>query len=365
MQGDRQPHRAPRVVAPTFVTLALASLASLAGCAAPDAPSYDPWDIDAVGAVAPGSAPAFETALFDGYIALARQERDEGDWRDTRRFLDQARGLARGETVPPLALDERPLSDARRAALAPARAQLMAARSGGAMSLAPNALARAQAAFECWFQEAEEDRMPVQRAHLEACRTAFEEQLASVDETLGQDSVVLLPDPDGGIGAAEVRGAADQEPVRLDQPGAGSLVTRDDRAPRTIAVRDHDQQVLFGEALDAQPLPPRRFTLPRFALGTATLPPDSADAMAAIAADAARRPTFDLVIIGYADTVGGETFNHRLGMRRAAQVRDGLLAAGLAPTRVILETQGETALAVETGDNVAEALNRRVSVTVR
>lgn len=362
MQGDRRPHRAPHVVAATVVAL---SLASLAGCAAPDAPSYDPWNIEAVEAVAPGSAPAFETALFDGYIALARQEQAEGDWRDTRRFLDQARSLARGETVPPLALEERPLSDARRAELAPARAQLMAARGSGAMSLAPSALARAQAAFECWFQEAEEDRMPVQRAHLEACRTAFEEQMASVDETLGQDSVVLLPDPDGGVGSAEVRGAADHEPVRLDRPGAGSLVTRDDRVPQTVAVRDQDQQVLFGEALDAQPLPPRRFALPRFALGTATLPPDSADVIAAIAADAARRPTFDLIIVGFADTVGGEAFNRRLGMRRAAQVRDALLAAGLAPARVDLETQGETALAVETGDNVAEALNRRVSVTVR
>lgn len=360
-------HRMFHLVARAAAAACVVSvLAGLSGCAAPGDPSHDPWDVAAVAAEAPVSAPAFEQALLQTYLALARQERAEGDWSDTRYFLDQARRLVRGEAAQPTTLDARSLSDARRANVAPARARLIAARRSGAMSLAPQALARAQGAFECWFQEAEEDRMPAQRPDLEACRTAFAEQMAVVDEDLGREAVVLLPNPDGSVGTAEVRGGPGKRAaVTLESAGAGTLVGKGVEAARAISVRGRDRQALFGQALDAQPLPPERFPLPRFALGATALPAGSDAVASAIMADAARRKTFDLVIVGYADTVGGTGLNRALGLRRAARVRDHLLAAGLDPAHVILTSEGETRLAVETGDNVAEAMHRRVVVTVR
>lgn len=68
-------------------------------------------------------------------------------------------------------------------------------------------------------------------------------------------------------------------------------------------------------------------------------------------------------IEGHTDTVGATAMNQALSERRAATVRDVLVARyGLAPARLEAVGLGETQLLVPTPDGRAEARNRRVQV---
>ncbi len=75
----------------------------------------------------------------------------------------------------------------------------------------------------------------------------------------------------------------------------------------------------------------------------------------------------EMEIVGYTDTVGSETDNDALSLRRAEAVRKLLVAAGFELTddncRVI--GRGERGLAKRTADEVDEPANRRVVVVIR
>ena len=102
-----------------------------------------------------------------------------------------------------------------------------------------------------------------------------------------------------------------------------------------------------------------------FATGSAALTPQ-AEALVASLARALATP--DLTrsrfrIEGHTDTVGATAMNQSLSERRAATVRDLLVARyGLAPARLEAVGLGETQLLVPTPDGRAEARNRRVQV---
>jgi len=348
--------------------LPLIATSGLTACSAMDPKFHDPWDVAAVAEQGPPEGPVYERGLFDALVELAGMEYREGDWRDVRQLLDQARQLLAGITPEPTALDARSLTESWQQELAPARDRLMVARNGGARTLAPQALARAHGAFECWIQEAEEDRIELQGKDLFDCRDAYFAAMAEVEQGMGSDAIVLLPNEDGSVGQVVLRpsgSGAGSEGLTLDTAGAGGALSVKGAPPRSLNFRPEDTRTLFGDALDAQPIPPRDFALPNFAAGSTRLPPESTTILEDIMADAEKRPAFDLVIVGYTDTVSTVGVNRRLGLRRAAQVRDRLLAAGLKPARVILDTRGEDMLAVETRNEQAEALNRRVVVTVR
>lgn len=348
------------------LVLPLIAVSGLTACSGTGAPSHDPWDVAAVAAYEPLEAPVYERDLFAAFVDLADVESREGDWRDVRQFLDQARHLLAGTTPEPTALEARSLTEDWGLELEPARDRLMAARLGGARTLAPAALARAHAAYECWIQEAEENRMELQGQDLFDCRDAYFEAMAEVDEGMGSDAVVLLPNEDGTVGQAVFRPAGSMSGgLTLESAGAGGALPGAGEAPRSLTFRPEDTRTLFGNALDAQPVPPSYFTVANFAPGSARLPPGSAAVLDDIIADAEQRSAFDLVIVGYADTVGTVGVNRRLGQRRANQVRDSLRAAGLEPERIIVNTGGEEILAVQTANEEPEARNRRVFVTVR
>ncbi|CAK0752684.1 putative OmpA-like domain-containing protein [uncultured Gammaproteobacteria bacterium] len=62
--------------------------------------------------------------------------------------------------------------------------------------------------------------------------------------------------------------------------------------------------------------------------------------------------------IGWADTRGRADANQRLSERRAAVVRDGLIASGIPADALSTEARGETHLPIHTGDSTAEFRNR-------
>jgi hypothetical protein len=101
-----------------------------------------------------------------------------------------------------------------------------------------------------------------------------------------------------------------------------------------------------------------------FALGSASLDQAARDTVAQAAASFKSGNATSLMLTGHADTTGSADFNQTLSERRAAAVRDELVAQGISPSAISYDAVGENSLVVPTGDNVADQANRVVTVSL-
>jgi len=326
---------------------------------------HDPWNVDAVVVQGPvrGDDTYHET-MFDVFVGLARDRESVLDWRGVEFYLDKAKRMLKGELPDPTVVYKPTLMMMFEAPLEAARARFLEARDGGGRSLAPDALAQAHGFLDCWIREAMENHVGVELPQQMECRMSFDWAMLEVEHTMSGDSVVLLPDPDGVVGALVMRSREGRGDLTLTSAGAGGSLGAGGR-PRPVSFSEKDTETLFGDALAARPQPPRRFTLAGFQAGDALLPVGAGSVLSAIIGDARRRRAYDVQIVGFTDTVGDEATNARLGEQRAQAVRAALIGAGLDPRFLTIAGQGETLLAVDTDDNVEEERNRRVVVTVR
>lgn len=130
---------------------------------------------------ATASGPFF-TTLREAYLGYARYEFERmRDFRDAAFFAGRAAMAARGEMPEPQAVGDRAIPVAAQADLGSAWARLTAVLQGGGPEKAPEATARALAAYECWLEQQEEDFQPEDIA---ACRRTFEENIALAQQAL-------------------------------------------------------------------------------------------------------------------------------------------------------------------------------------
>jgi outer membrane protein OmpA-like peptidoglycan-associated protein len=99
-----------------------------------------------------------------------------------------------------------------------------------------------------------------------------------------------------------------------------------------------------------------------FALDSATISADANNVLNQIARAAQDQPNSTLVVEGHTDTSGSPSHNQELSDARARAVADELAREGVARTRIRSEGLGERDLAVQTGESVREARNRRVVI---
>ncbi|WP_413206534.1 OmpA family protein [Rhodospirillum sp. A1_3_36] len=144
------------------VLMSVAAAGLLSACA-------DVWNYEEVGSMN-NMGTAFDAALQEDYVALAAHERGYGDWDSTAYYTQKAKAAAMGETPAPTAIEERDLG-AYTDELTGARADLMAVLEAGAPAANPDMAAMAQSSFDCWAEEAEEDRQPT---HIAECKQNFE-----------------------------------------------------------------------------------------------------------------------------------------------------------------------------------------------
>ncbi len=174
------------------------------------------------------------------------------------------------------------------------------------------------------------------------------------------ERVVLLPEADGRPTAVVVRDA--QGETLLDQPFAA--VKRRAGSSSVYQSSAAEVEEKFGAALAAQPPRPKSFTL-YFAAGAETLTPESAAELAAIKREITGRPASEVMVIGHTDSVGSLEANDALSLKRAAVVREILIAAGVPAEKIEIAGRGERELLLKSGDEVAEPKNRRVEISVR
>lgn len=249
----------------------------------------------------------FSNSLYGEYVRLSQVEYDEGDYRDSDYFARRAINAAANEPPQPEAISSRRLPADKAAELTAARERLMAQLDAGAREKMPAEAAAAQAMFDCWMQEQEENFQP---EDIERCRGGLTARLEVVEAG-------LRPPP----------AAAAQEPAPAPEPVI------------------------------------QRFAV-FFPFDSAELTPQSVG-MVREAIDAAKQVDGAKVrLVGNTDTMGPQRYNLGLSERRIESVLDVMKQGGLPTTDIDLMALGKTNLPVPTPDNVPEQRNRRVEIVI-
>lgn len=254
---------------------------------------------------------AFSQALSREYLVLANFEADEMvDWRDAQRFTRKGLRAAMGEMVPPEDFMNWRIPDAHQATLAAARARLMAALGAGAPEAAPDNAAQAQAHFDCWVEQQEENW---QTTHIASCRAGFELAMGSLEKVLA----------DRGDPAPVMRQFAELKGTE---------------APPVFQLRfGFDSYLLDDEGREA-------------VSRAAALILESGD---------------NLTITGHADRAGSEGYNWTLSLQRATAVQSALIEKGIDPGKIRVRAAGEGEPLVATPDGEREPKNRRAEIRIR
>jgi len=250
--------------------------------------------------------PEFNQALHKYYTETSSAEFAEGDYKDSDYFASKAIAAAKGEEVMPQEVGERKIPSDKVDVLTSARERLMAALNGGGRLKAPDDAGRAQAYYDCWLQEQEENFQP---KDIEFCRSEFFASLRNVEAAIAEK--VMAPPP----------------------------------APPPPAPEAAMFQVLFD--FDSSDIREDQ---------------QSAVQVAIWAAEAGAGRTVSLTC--HTDTSGAVDYNQALSVRRCNSVTGAMLEAGIDRSRIVSFPVGQTQPLVETGDGVVEQANRVVVITL-
>jgi outer membrane protein OmpA-like peptidoglycan-associated protein len=176
-------------------------------------------------------------------------------------------------------------------------------------------------------------------------------------------SLVLLPDDEGHQGAVAVL-EANGQPTEAVIGEGNSRTKLGDATPASKPLGDKGLKKQEAALLTDLPPQAKSFLL-YFDQGTVKLVPDSVSVLASLRAEIAGRSGPEVEVIGHTDTVGSEADNDKLSNQRADQVLNWLVEQGFDRSQMSAVGRGERDLKVATGDNVDNAVNRRVEVIVR
>lgn len=194
-------------------------------------------------------------------------------------------------------------------------------------------------------------------------RAAAASLLAALLAGCAGHAVVLVPDPDGRVGAAEVRTAAGSR--ALARAGDLTRTRGRDSVPSEVVTADPDWVAkTFSEALAIEVPPPESFTL-YFETGALEIRPDGSADLDAIAAAVRRRTAREVRISGHTDATGSDRLNEQLSRARAEHVKSLLVARGVDAQSITVAHHGKGNPAFPTPEGLAEPRNRRVVVIVR
>lgn len=279
--------------------LAAVAMVALAGCAG--------TKLSQAEKVTPQGT-AFDNELARGYLAQAKDEQSEGDYKGADYFAERAMTAANGQIVLPPEVKDRNLPQADQLYVLSAREELVEVLDGGARIRAPELAAAAQVAYECWIEELEEN---VQPDHIAACRDKL----------------------DGLIPA--LRNAIAKKEEKMAAP-----------AP-------------------AMPKPPKGAIYKvYFPTGGIKLDAAAKAVIAKAVAHAAKYKSPHVVISGYTDTIGSAKANLALSFKRARSVAIAMTLDGVSDKAMKFKGYGERYPDKRTPDGVAEAKNRRVEIQV-
>ncbi len=259
----------------------------------------------------------FNAELSRAYREFSVFESDEmHDWTDAAHFGEKALKSARGEPVGPEDLAQWRLPAHIAPTMTSERRRLVALLSKEVTRQSPAVAAKAQASFDCWVEQQEENW---QWDHIARCREGYFAATAHLERRLG----------------------------RIEAPLEAKPVV----------------PVVQAGRLFAKPALGKSYKL-LFDFDSATI--DSVDRLALEEIGDIYQSGAPVVITigGHADRAGPEPYNAKLSVRRAEAVRKLLLEQGIPIQMIVSRAFGENAPAVKTGNGVREPKNRRVEITI-
>jgi OOP family OmpA-OmpF porin len=163
---------------------ALGALSFVAACSS---------EIEQARTAQPTGGTPFTQALTREYKDLSAFEADEmKDWRDANYFAGKALAAAGGQTVAPQDPAERDLPQDVLPEIQSVRQRLLTALDGGARENKAEVAARAQARFDCWLEQQEEN---FQNDHISACRDELLAALAELEAKPAEPAPAPAPAP--------------------------------------------------------------------------------------------------------------------------------------------------------------------------
>lgn len=293
--------------------LILASVLVLGGCTAYESFS----EVNALNEAQAVGSP-FTQQLAAEYRDFSNTElKDMFDYPDALHFARKGLSAASGEVVMPEPVTDWNLRPEHVQELGDARARLVAAFDVGAREIEPALSAKAQAKYDCWIEGQEENW---QDGYTSVCKAGFFDAMKDLEARLSN----LKP------------------PAAVPAPVEPTTV--DESTP--MAIRDAMYLVFFD-------------------WNSARIGQGGESVLDAVAAEIRKRngEIARVNIVGHADTSGPNTYNRKLGLRRANAVKTALVKRGIAPESFMVDTRGEEELLVKTADNVREPANRRANIS--
>ena len=278
------------------------------------------------------SGTVFMNSLHQGYEALSQERTWATDLLDGEHFNHKARRAARRSSVMPDEIMDRELLEADIPDLSAALVRLRTAYDRGGRTIAPELAATAQVSFDCWIEAAEGTNPEIGfRTHsawrqkdVERCRGQFEKAMSDLEAA----AVFRLTEFSKPTGSAAAPAPA---PAPAPMP-----------APQIAAA-------------------PEPFTV-YFAFDSAAVDAAGNGVIDDAVATADDLGIVDFSITGHADRSGPEDYNLNLSLRRADNVKAGLIARGVQEDGISVAGRGEANPAIATDDGVREPANRRVEI---
>ena len=275
-------------------------------------------EIEALNEVKAVGSP-FTQHLADEYRAFANRELNEMlDYPDALHFARKGLAAAAGEVVMPEPISDWNLLPEHMEELSAARGRLIVAFDMGAREVAPHPAAIAQARFDCWIEQQEENW---QANDIMGCKSQYLDAIAALEGMLAP----FAPAP---------------EPVLAPAPEPMALP-----APAEPMTPEDAMYLVF-------------FDFDKFNIG-----PGGQNVIDAVAEEVRARNLNSVTIIGHTDSSGPKSYNNKLAMKRANSVRDALIERGIDASLIRVEGRGEDELLVQTADGVREPANRRAQIT--
>ena len=266
----------------------------------------------------------FTKALTVEYRAYANDKSKKFmDHADALHFARKGMASASGVVVMPEVLDDWDLSDKNLIDMSTARAALVDALENGGREVASDKAALAQAKFDCWAEQQEQNwnaDVP--------CKSQFNAALKALESAVGAQMPVAE--------AAVAPVAEESFPAPVTPVAKGE--TPIDQA-NFIVFFDWDQSSITDSANDV---------------------------LDAVANEIKNRGDVkSVVVVGHTDTSGSAAYNQSLSVRRAEAVKSALAARDVDVAAIKVEGRGKTDLMVQTANNIREPANRRAQISLQ
>ncbi|NQV55761.1 MAG: OmpA family protein [Rhodospirillales bacterium] len=260
----------------------------------------------------------FDARLAREYKVLSLFEADlMSDWPDAAGYGEKALIAGSGNTVPPDNLKNRALPAEMMPVLKSALGRLNKVLTKDALARNPESAAAAQAGFDCWAEQQEEN---FQDDHIAACRAKFLSAVRKLETALTRSDVGY-------------KNLAGMYPGM--KPRSAAAAGRE--APKDIVELYFD----FDRALLTKP---------------ASL------AVSKVAKAYRNGAPVRIILNAHTDRAGPRPYNTRLSRLRGETVRRRLIELGVPNQMISIFAWGETRPKVVGVDGAREPLNRRVEI---